>query len=474
MSKRPAPAVNKPDRSTPPAAGPAPTWELPQLERGRTASGIRVAATKSDATPELLLELSLPSGRVREPLAREGLATLTALMLQEGTRALNTVEVIDAFDFLGARFEIRCDDDETTLHLRVLEAKAARALELLADIVLTPRFGPREFERVREQRRASLRSRADDANAVAHDVWARLYWGRSTSLGSASIGDAESLKATTLDDVLAFHVAALRPRAWRCNAVCRGGLEQTLEWLAPLEARLGGLDDPRAANQGSGIWNVPTPLARGRTRIHIADRPGAPQSELRVGHPSVPSSHPAWLPLTALNQALGGVFTSRLNLNLRENKGYTYGIRSSFEGGRRPGAFQVATSVHTTSTADALREIERELEGFLAGPTPTEIAFVRSALEQSLARQFETPQARLNFLGGVERLGLRDDYPLQRLDWLAKASGDEIAALLAEHLRPQELTVVVVGDHAATQRGLAELGHGAPVRVDASGDELKR
>jgi zinc protease len=474
MSSRRAPHANEPDRSRPPAAGPAPRWELPQLERGRTPNGVRVAATRSDATPELLLELSLPSGRVCEPLGREGLASLTALMLQEGTRKLTTVEVSDAFDFLGASFEVRSGDDETTLYLRVLEDKAAPALELLADILLTPRFGAREFERVREQRRAALRSRADDPNAVAHDVWTRLYWGRSTSLGSASIGDAESLKATTLADVLAFHVAGLRPRSWRCSVVCRSGLEQALELLAPLEARLGGLEDARAAGTASGVWSMPTPLARGRTRVHLVDRPGAPQSELRVGHPSVPSSHPAWLPLTALNQALGGVFTSRLNLNLRESKGYTYGVRSSFDGGRRPGPFLVSTSVHTQNTAAALREIERELEGFLAGPTPAEVAFVRSALEQSLARQFETPQARLAYVGTVERYGLRDDYPLQRLEWLARAGAAEMAGLLAEHLRPQELTVVVVGDHAATAKGLAELGHGAPVRVDASGDELKR
>lgn len=465
--------MNAVDRRAPPHAGPPPHAELPRIERERSASGIRVAATRSDATPELLAEFALPSGRVREPLGREGLASLTALMLQEGTKKLSTVELIDAFDFLGASLDIHSDDDETTLRLRVLEKHAERALELLADVLLEPRLGESEFERVREQRRAALRSRRDDPQAVAHDVWSRLYWGRSTALGSASIGDAASLAATSLSDVRGFHLASLlAPRAWRCDAACPGGLEQLRAWLAPLEARVLARSDPRSSNPPAN-WSEPTPLQRTRARLYVVDRPGAPQSELRVGHPSVPSSHPAWLPLTALNQALGGVFTSRLNLNLRENKGFTYGVRSGFDGGRRAGAFLVSTSVHTKSTAAALREIERELAGFVSGPTPEELAFVRSALEQSLARQFESPQARLSFVCGVERLALRDDYPLARLEWLARASASECAELLAAHLRPSELTLLVVGDLAAIGRELADLGHGSPVRLDSSGEELR-
>ncbi len=474
MSEPSNSAAQRVDRSGPPPAGPAPRWRLPRIERERTPSGMRIAATHCDATPELLLELSWPAGRGREPLGREGLASLSAAMLEEGTRLLSTAQLVDAFDALGASFSIQFDDQDALAQLRVLEEHAEAALELLADVLLEPRLGEREFERVREQRRASLRTRADDPTRVANDVWARLYWGRSTPLGSPAIGDAASLAATSLDDVAQFHRGALRPRALRAHAACRGGLEQALRWLAPLEARLCALSDDGAARPASGEWISPQPLARTRTRLFLADRPGAPQSELRVGHPSVASSHPAWLPLSALNQALGGVFTSRLNLNLRETRGFTYGIRSSFDGGRHGGPFLVSTSVHTANTAEALREIERELEGFLAGPSDEELAFVRSALEQSLARQFETPQAHLGFVSAVERLGLADDYPLARLRWLAASTASERRALLEEHLRPHELCIVVVGDHAATAKALAELGHGSPARVDSSGDELPR
>lgn len=461
------------DRSTPPSAGPTPRIALPRVERVRASSGMRVAATTSDATPELLLEIALPSGRVREPLGREGLASLTALMLQEGTRKHSTVEFIDALDFVGAHFAVHSDDDETVLDLRVLERHAERALELVGDLLLEPRLGEHEFARVREQRRASLRSRSDDPKSVVHDVWSRLYWGRSTALGSAGIGHEESLAATSLDDVRRFHGAALaQPRAWRCSGVCRGGLDQLRAWLAPLEARI-AQPAPAAEPALRETWSEPSPLERKRARIYVCDRPGAPQSELRVGHPSVASSHPDWLALSALNLALGGVFSSRLNLNLREHKGYTYGIRSSFEGGRRPGAFTVGTSVDTRNTAPALREIVRELEGFTAGATADELAFVRSSLEQSLARQFEAPSARLSFVSTIERLGLRDDYPHQRLAWLAAASPAATGQVLTEHLRPSELLVVVVGDLTAVARELAELGLGSPVKVDAGGDERR-
>jgi len=461
------------DRSRPPAAGAAPRVALPRIERARAASGMRVSATPAEESPELLLQVAIPAGRVREPLARVGLSTLTAQMLQEGTQKLSTVEWIDALDFLGAEMGVHSNDDEITVSLRVLEKHAERALELLADVLLSPRMGEREFERVRELRRAALRSRIDDAKAVAGDVWARLYWGRSTALGGASIGDESSWKATTLDDVRSFHSSAMSPRSWRCMAACRGGLERALRWLAPLEARLAEFaDGARAVN--AATWCEPWPLTRQLTRIYLVDRPGAPQSELHVGHPSVASSHPAWLPLTALNLALGGVFSSRLNLNLRETRGFTYGVRSGFNGGRRAGPFLVSTSVHTQSTVDALREIENELTGFVAGPTDAEVAFVRSSLQQSLARQFETPGARLTFVETVERNGLADDYPLARLAWLEHTPLEDMAKLLAEHLRPGELTIVVVGDRAQIERGLAELGHGSATRLDARGDELAR
>jgi zinc protease len=221
---------------------------------------------------------------------------------------------------------------------------------------------------------------------------------------------------------------------------------------------------------GSGELPDAEALAeRAPTRTFVVDKPGATQTELRIGQASVEQTSLDFLPLTALNYPFGGTFSSRLNLNLREHKGFTYGIRSAFDWSRGRTQFVVSTSVQTRFTADAVREIVGELERYLAGPNEAEVAFTISALEQSLARQFESAAATLAYLDTVDDLGWADDYPLVRLDWLESSRPESRTELLRRHLDPRELTILAVGDAERIQAELEALFLGSLSRLDIDG-----
>jgi zinc protease len=426
------------DRSQAPRRSGPLEARLPRIERRTLDNGLALATCRASATPETLIEVSVPGGRARERLDELGLASLVAKLLQEGTRRRTTVEFVDALDYLGADLRAGVDEDTLVLSLRVLDRHLAPALELLCESLFEPRFDPLDFERVRALRLAALRSRGEEAARVADTAWDRLLEGPLTSLGYSALGTEATIGAASVATARAFHERSLDPRRSRVALVGNWTADEAADLLAPLVRRWPADFAPAAANDA-------TPSAAASAGLYCVDRPGAPQAELRIGHRSVAANHPDWLLLAALNYPLGGQFSSRLNLNLREKRGFTYGVRSGFEPRRGRGSFTVALAVQSRHVAESIREVRRELAEYLAGPTESELDFTREALEQALARQFETAAARLAFVHTVERFGWPDDYPLERLRRLAALTPADLAQLARAHLRPAELRVIAVG-----------------------------
>jgi zinc protease len=454
----PAPAVGSDrERSRVPPPGPRPAFRTPPIWHAGWSCGWRVLGSRRRRVPMSTLLVAVPGGRVHETPATLGLASLTAELLNEGTRSLSTTELTDAIDHLGATLEVHSDDDETTLRLTALDQHLAPAVELLGTVLLEPRFAPRDFERLRAQRLAAIAARADDARRLAHDAWQGLMYGADSVLGQPALGTQASIAALCVEDVR---------RAWE-RAATRPGTRLAL---------VGDLDGERARALFSAVearWCVaagPEPAAEpapppAAARSFLLDVPGAAQSEVRVGHMSVSSRDPDFFPLGVLNYVLGGAFSSRINLNLREDKGYTYGARSSVRGGLRPGPFTVASAVHTQHTAAAVREILRELERILDGPSEAELAFARDALSQQLVTQLESARALLGVLDTIAKLGWPDDYLEQRLATLARLTCADLAHVARRHIHPGTACVLIVGDRARVAPHLAELGLGPPVEL---------
>jgi len=323
--------------------------------------------------------------------------------------------------------------------------------------VLEPRFDPADFERLKQQRLTAIDARGDNIRLIAADVWSRLNRGDDDVLGRPSLGTRETIETLSRDDALAFHRRVVTPAGARLLVV--GDLDAdrvreltrrlASEWRPPEGAALAPAPIEAAAPANA--------LPTGRI-VYLVDKPGAAQSELRIGHPSVSSLDPSWYPLTVLNYILGGSFSSRINMNLREDKGYTYGARSGFEGGLRPGAFTASAGVHTEVTLESIRELLGELERILDGVTEEELAFAKNAQQQALLRQYESSRALLSLVDDVSLYGWEDDYPERRLEVLEALTTEDLRSLARLNVFPGIVRILVVGDREKVAERLTELG----------------
>jgi zinc protease len=467
VPEAPEPTPEEPDRSRAPESGELPRFAPPALWKRTLASGLRVAGNPCRKLPLDTLGLAVPAGRAHVPVERAGLASLCAQMLQEGTLRRSGPEWTDALDGLGGSLGVGSGVDDVELALSVLDRHAEQALELLAELVLEPRFDAGDFERLRRERLVAIGTREDRIAEIADDLFVAAVHGPASPRGSFRLGTRESIEALTVEELAAYwrrRLGSDRSRLVYVGATGSQDFEGFLGRLAHPWSDATGAHEAGDAREGASA-------GRGAFEpgIYLVDKPGATQSQLRVGHLGVASDDPDFYPLQALNVLIAGGFVSRLNLNLREDKGYTYGVHSAFSGGLAPGLFQVATAVEGQHTAAALGEILRELERLGEGVTEQELDFVRRNLGQSLLGTYASTGARLSLLHNVLKYGYPEDYPLRRLQWLEGMQASDLDGLVARHVDPAALVAVVVGDRERVLGGLEELAGGSLVELDARG-----
>lgn len=450
------------DRKTKPGDGPRPTIRTPQIWHDALANGVKVSGTKYTEVPLTTLSLSVPAGHLRESMDQLGLASLAAACMNEGTKKLNTLQFSEAVDALGATLNINSDDEDIIITLSVLNKNLAPAVALMKDVLLEPRFDDKDFARLKKQRILAIESRGENIGRIAGAVWQRLQYG-DTLMGASAQGTKETVNKLTIDDVRKFHREHVVPAGARLNFV--GELDA---------AAIHGLFDDITTNWKGGASSEPVAISNanassGGNKLYLVDKPGAAQSEIRIGHQGVALNDPDHFPLTVLNYVLGGAFTSRINMNLREAKGYTYGARSNFEGALKSGLFTASAGVHTKFTKESVIEFMKELKNILNGITDEELAFAKNALAQSLALQFEASNARLGMVNNISKFGFKDTYPSDRLVQLEKLTTADIRALAEKYLHPDQMTILVVGDKSLILKGLQELGYGDVAELDIDG-----
>jgi predicted Zn-dependent peptidase len=328
-------------------------------------------------------------------------------------------------------------------------------------MVVRPRFEVRDFERVRDLRLHRLMQLRDLPPALAERAFAETLYG-DHPYGHLAIGSESSLRDVTLDEVHAFHRRMYDPRHAIVIAIGDTSHEQL---FARIEEVFAGWTP--VAREGPADTTPSTPPPFATTRLVLVHRPGAAQSELRIGHVSASRRTPDYHALLVMNMILGGQFVSRINMNLREQKGYTYGARTSFDFRRGPGPFVLQASVQSDATADAIREAVSELEA-IRGPRPVtagELALGRAALTRGYPRTFETAEQ----IGrGAAQLALYDlpqDYFTTFVPTVAALREDDITRVAAAHIHPDRLVTVVVGDRDKVGASLEQLGLGSPIEA---------
>jgi predicted Zn-dependent peptidase len=444
----------RPDRSTPPAVGEAPQLTLPPIQKRALSNGVPVWLVEAHEVPLARVTLLLKAGAGDDPNGKPGLASLTLAMLDEGAGSRSALEIADEIEFLGATLATNSSFDASSVSLAVPVARMGPALSVMADVALRPAFPGAELERLRKERLTSLLQARDDPAAVAPMAFARLLFGPSHRYGTGTIGTAATLEGFTISDLAAFHSAAFQPSNATLLVV---GDVATDDVLPQLEKHFGGWRSQVAAPRHAAVPAAPQPAER---RIVIVDMPGAEQSQIRIGWVGVSRLSPDYFTLQVLNTILGGSFTSRLNQNLREQHGYSYGASSRFDMRLSPGPFFAGAGVQTDKTTEALREFFNELTAIRKPVAADELNKAKNYIAFGFPGQFETIGDLSSQLEPLAIYGLPDTYYTDYVKNIQAVTADAVAKAAETHIQPERFLVVVAGDRAAIEPGIraANLG----------------
>jgi zinc protease len=413
-------------------------------------NGLTVFAARLEGVPLVSLEMVIPAGAQHDPAGRAGLSTLTGSLLDEGTAERDSLAIAAHVEELGGYLTTGADWDEGYLATGLLASHRRQGLSLLAEVLTGPTFPEREIERLRRQRLAEILRRGYDPSSLADDrLTAEIF--RGTVYANSLLGDEASITALTREEVLGFYADHYSVSGAALIAV--GDLDPE-EVLREVEELLGGAPG-RTPPPSPEIRPAPLP----GIVVHIVDRPGAAQTELRLGHVGISRRDPDYTPLIVLNTLLGGKFTSRINLNLRERHGFTYGASTRFVGRQGPGPFLVGAAVATESTGAAAREVIKELARVREELVATgELEETRDYLGGVFPYTLQTIADLAKRLEILAVYGLPDDYYDGYLDRLAAVTREEIRRVAEVHLDPEHIAVVAVGPAEVLAPQLAGLG----------------
>ena len=438
------------DRSKPPIPGAFPKVTFPKFKERRLKNGLSVYLVQNHEQPIISLSLYLRTGSVYDPKNREGLAATVSDMLIKGTERRSATQIAEEIDFVGGSLFASASWDSLTIGVTVLSKYLDTALDLLADVVQNSTYPEEELERVRLQRLAGLRHAKADAGFLGDMVFSKLVFPGHPYSQQAS-GTEHSVMRMTREDILHFHQNYFGPD--NAFIVAAGDIhaEQFIPMLDGILGSWSGAPRCVTAFGSSGI----TP---GR-QIGLIDKEGAVQSAIRVGHVGIPRNTPDFIPLSTLNMVLGGYFNSRINLNLREKHGFTYGARSHLDTRLLSGPFVVSTEVRTEVTIRAIEEIISEITRIALDPvTDAELQTVKDYMIGSFPLQIETPQQVASRIAMLVLYGLNPDYYDTYRDKLASLTVWDLHRVARQYLHPDALTIVTSGNVQALQAGMGEFG----------------
>lgn len=438
-----------PDRTKPPELGPPPALTLPAIAQHTLSNGLKVLLLEKHQVPVVQVNLVIRAGSANDPDGRTGLASMTAVMLDEGAGGKSALELADAIDFLGAQLGVSAEQHVTTVSLHAPVARLDSALGLLADVALRPAFAAEELERQRRQRLTALAQQHDEPRIVAGVQFAKALYGAGHPYGRRTGGVEQSVRSFTVDDLRRFHDTWFRPNNAALVVV---GDVRAAAILPKLEAAFGRW---QSGTVPAAQWNE-APQVR-RRAVSLVDKPGAAQTEVVIGRIGPPRSTADYYALVVMNTILGGSFTSRLNNNLREEKGYTYGAGSSFGFDRLAGPFTARASVHTAVTDKALTEFFKELRAIRERVPAEELERARNFVALRFPERFETVASVARQLGELYAYDLPPDYYNQYTRRILAVTAQDVQRVARQYVDPDRVAVVLVGDRAKIEAGVRAL-----------------
>ncbi len=441
------------DRSQRPTAGPSPSVIMPDFWREQLANGIEIIGTDSGEIPVVNLRLVFEGGHLLNPPEKYGLASLTAAMLNEDTLDLSAEQFEIELQKLGSDIRVSAGRENLTISVQSLLRNLDATLDLLEQRLFRYNFTGEDLERLRQQQIESIEADREQPSSIAGNVYQKLIYGPDHAFSVSTSGEVETLSALSLEDLEAFARQALVSQALKVTVV--GDIER--EEILP---RLNFLQN--LPNEGVTLPEQPSSPPVEQTTLYLVDKPGSAQSEIRIGYMTDLTYDPTgeYFQRSLMNYVLGGAFNSRINMNLREDKGYTYGARSGFSGSKHPGPFTASASVRTDTTAASIVEFMNEITGYRdQGITPEELRFTQDAIGQSEALDYETPGQKARLLEQIISYDLDSSFVREQQRILNDMSVEQINALARRHLPVEEMIILVVGDKSLVGESLEALGY---------------
>jgi len=439
------------DRTVMPPPKSEPVFNPPTPTRTKLSNGMGISVIEQRGMPIVAFGVLMDAGASRDPENLPGLAGFTAQMLPEGTTTKTSQEIAQAFEFIGSRISADGRREYTLLSAETLTKHWPTGLELTADLVLNPNFPDHEIERVRREHLTELRRGKDEPNAVAEQLMAGLVFQSSSGYGHPLSGTEKSIAALTQDDIVSQFSRDYTPA--NANLIVVGDVSID-EVAKRAEAVFGRWKGGPSANGRSVVEP-----SNGTATIYLVDRPGAPQSVIRALNTTIPRLHPDYLGLTLMNYAFGGQFSARLNQNLRQEKGYSYGYQSHVQWFRSSSLMLAGGSVQTEVTKESVFETLKEYNE-VRGSRPIseeELENAKASVLRSFPANFERPGAIMGQVLQMVQFGLPDDY-LQTVRANVEAvTLDDVHRITQELVRPDQLKILVVGDRQLIETGLRQL-----------------
>jgi zinc protease len=460
------PGTSNFDRSQIPPSGKNPSITVPELYTEVTPSGINVIGAINDEVPTTTIQFRIPAGQTRESLSRLGLASLTAAMMDEATETSTAEEISNKLEKLGSSVSFGISDQYSTLSIRTLTKNLDQTLAIAVEKLTSPKFDQADFVRLQNQQVEGLKLGQKDAGTIANNVFSKLVYGDNNSFAYSNSGTIETVKKLSVADVKEHYTTSYGPKGADIIVVSNLGKAEVIK-------KLSVFNNWKGANTIEPELNAFPELAAGT--LYLIDKPDAAQSEIRIGKRSLNyDSTGEYFRAGLMNYNLGDAFNSRINLNLREDKGYTYGARSYFRGNKFRGQYLAQAGVRANATAASVIEFRKEINNFReSGITAEEMSFMKSAIGQRDARAYETPSQKLRFLSEIATYGLEPSFVDQQNGILASISADEINSLAKAHLDLEGMITVIVGDKASLMESLQEISD-TIVELDVNGEVVAK
>ncbi len=446
------------DRTKEPPYGSAPVVKIPALWEEKLANGLRIYGNQNTEVPLVQFEIVIDGGQLLDDMNKVGVANMMARMMTQGTAKKTPQELEEAIDQLGSAINVFASTEDVRISVNTLAKNYDATLALVEEILFEPRWDAKEFDLIKQSVKSQIQQQRANPNAVATAEFNKLVFGGANMRSRSILGTAATVDAITLDDLKAFYSKNLSPSVARMHVV--GAVDK-----AKIVGSLKGFNTRWAAKKVD-IPVYKLPEAPAKAQVYFYDVPNAAQSVLRFGYPALPATNADFYPANVANYILGGGgFASQLTQQLREGKGYTYGINSGFSGSRDSGTFSIQSGVRANVTLESAQLVKSILENYGKNYSDKDLETTKSFLIKSNARAFETAGAKLGMLENISKYGWKPDYIKGREQIVKDMTIARIRDLSAKYLDPNRMIWLVVGDAKTQLPRLKELGFGEPILI---------